>query len=388
MAELTQPESIENERALLLRFCTRYTGDPHAAEDLAQQALLQAWEHEQQLRDPQARRGWLLGIARNQCLMWARKRNRELERHVDLDPAGTLRAQDRLTGGLDLELEFERDELARLVERALQALPPDVRSVLVRRYVQQQPQAEVAAQLRVSEGAVEARLQRGKRALRRVLTGELGHEAATYGLIAHADAGWEETRVWCPGCGRCRLQGWLRPREGKLYMRCLGCSHSDAHFIHAKFGSGLGDVRTYRPALGRVLDVVHDLFRLRGGDGAGPCPQCGKLLPLRRGEPPWVEPRFADAESIYLWCETCGVGDSETWHSLTWSLPQARAFWREHPRMHFLPPREIEAAGSVAVVTGFESVTDGARIDVVTLRDTLKVVSIDGRVPGEYRTNG
>ncbi len=93
--------------------------------------------------------------------------------------------------------------------------------------------------------------------------------------------------------------------------------------------------------------------------------------------------RFANPESIYLWHPQCGGYDSETWHSLTWSLPQARAFWRENPRMRFLPEREIEFAGSSTVVTGFESVTGSARLEVVSLRDTLEVMSIYGGAPVE-----
>ena len=89
-----------------------------------------------------------------------------------------------------------------------------------------------------------------------------------------------------------------------------------------------------------------------------------------------------------LWCAACGVGDTETWHSLTWSLPEARAFWREYPRMRFLPAREVEFAGSPAVVTGFESLTAAARLEVVALRDTLEVVRINGAAYAELREDG
>ncbi|CAA9214592.1 MAG: hypothetical protein AVDCRST_MAG26-262 [uncultured Chloroflexia bacterium] len=386
--QFAETDGMAIERAALVRFCTRYTGDPHAAEDLAQQTLLQAWRHEQRLRDPQARRGWLLTIARNECLMWARSRGRETARWVELAWENEAEAQPQLAADVDLELELERDDLARLLERALALLPPHIRDVLVWRYVEETPQAEVAARLGLTEGAVEARLHRGKLALRRVLTSDLGDEAAAHGLIAPSEAGWEETRVWCPGCGQRRLEGWLRPCEGKLYMRCTACARSDAHFIHSTMGDGLRDVKSYRPAVSRVLVAIHDMFRLRGGDGAGPCPRCGKLVPLQRGKPPWVPPRFTDPESIYVWCAACGTGDSETWHSLTWSLPEVRAFWRANPRMRFLPPRAVEYAGSAAVVTGFESLIAAARVEVVTLRDTLRVVEIDGAVQAESRRDG
>lgn len=65
MTHLSIADVVSTEREVLVRYCARYTGESDVAEDLAQQTLLQAWRHEQQLRDPQARRGWLLGIARN-----------------------------------------------------------------------------------------------------------------------------------------------------------------------------------------------------------------------------------------------------------------------------------------------------------------------------------
>jgi RNA polymerase sigma-70 factor (ECF subfamily) len=389
MTQPTETDVIEFERAALVRFCAWYTRDPHAAEDLAQQTLLQAWRHGQQLRDSHARRGWLLSIARTQCLMWARSRSRELARRVELEWTEAIEAHPpQLADDADLELKLERDDLARLLQRAMLLLPPDIREVLVQRYMEETPQAEVAARLGLTEGAVEAWLHRGKLALRHVLISELGDEAAAHGLIAPANVGWEETRVWCPGCGQRRLEGRLNSGEGKLYMRCPGCSRSDAHFIHSTLGDGLRNMKSYRPAVSRVLQCIHDMFRLRGGGGAGPCPQCGKLVPLQWGLPPWIAERFADPNSIYLWCAACGVGDTETWHSLTWSLPEARAFWRKNPRMRFLPAREVEFAGSPAVVTGFESLTAAARLDVVALRDTLEVVRINGAAYAEFREDG
>ncbi len=304
-----------------------------------------------------------------------------MSRFTGLERTEARETQDQLADDFDLELELERDDLSRLLDRAMALLSPEIREVLVRRYVEESPQAEVAARLGLSEGAVEARLHRGRLALRRVLSTKMADEAAGYGLISPRDAGWEETRIWCPSCGRRRLEGWLRPAEGKLYMRCPGCSRSEAHLIHSNLGAGLSHVNNYRPAVSRVLRAIHDLFRLRGGDGTAPCPKCGQRLPLQRGAPPWLRPSLADPDSIYVWHPGCGGYDSETWHSLTSNLPEACAFWRENPRMRFLPEREIDFAGSPAVVTGFESITGSARFEAVTLQDTLEVVRLNTSVP-------
>jgi RNA polymerase sigma-70 factor (ECF subfamily) len=367
------------EREALVRYCARWTGDPSAAEDLAQQALLAAWRHERQLREPGARRAWLLSIARRECLSWAR--DRERRRLVNLESLEGWESDGRLADDFDVETELERDDLARLLDRALALLPAETRRVLVERYIEASPQAEIAARLGLSEGAVEARLHRGKLALRKALTTRLSEEALAHGLIRPSDAGWEETRLWCPGCGRRRLEGRLRPAEGKLDMRCPDCSRAGAHFIHSRLGDGLKDLRSYRPAMGRVLGVIHRMFRAGAEDGTARCPACGGRIRIERGAPPWVPHRFANPESIYLWHPGCGGHDSETWHSLTWSLPEGRRFWKQHPRVRFLPAREVEFEGRAAVVTAFESVTGAARLEVVALRDTLQVVRVTG-APG------
>ncbi|CAA9256374.1 MAG: hypothetical protein AVDCRST_MAG93-1994, partial [uncultured Chloroflexia bacterium] len=360
MTHMIHHDAILGERESLLRFCARYTGDPDAAEDITQLTLLNAWRHEQQLKDPQARRAWLLSIARHQCLMWGRTNSRERSRFVVLDTEGD-NTSVRLADDFDLEVELERSDLARLLDRAMGLLEPDVRAMLVLRYVEESSQAEMAERLGLTEGAVEARLHRGKLALKRVLATNLGEEAAAYGLIAPSEVGWEGTRIWCPSCSQQQLLAWFRPEEGQLYMRCPACSGPDAHFIHADHGDGFKNIRSVKPGVTRVLKSIHNLFRVLARDGAAPCPGCGQWLPILRGAPPWVPADRAISDSIYVWHPDCGGYDAESWHSLTWSLPEVRAFWGEHPRMRFIPERFVEAAGSPAVVTGFEDLAGSAR---------------------------
>jgi Sigma-70, region 4 len=129
---------------------------------------------------------------------------------------------ERLADDFDLEMELERDDLARLLDRALALLPAETREILIQKYIEESPQADVARRLGLTEGAVEARLQRGKLALRRVLTTDLRDEAVAYGLIASSDAGWQETRIWCADCGERRLLGRFG-EAGDLHLDCPSC---------------------------------------------------------------------------------------------------------------------------------------------------------------------
>ncbi|HWE62369.1 MAG TPA: RNA polymerase sigma factor, partial [Chloroflexota bacterium] len=280
---------------------------------------------------------------------------------------------------VDLDTLLEQGELSEILSHALALLPPDTREVLIQRYTRDSSHAEVAVRLGMSQDAVKKRVERGKSALRHVLSADLRSDALAYGLITVQEDAWQETRIWCPGCGRHKLSGQFRPHAGELKLRCSGCSPSPyAHYLDAHWGDGLRDLQTYKPALSRVLGGIHEMYRVRPVEGAVRCPQCGDQVPIRRGIPPWPPFEGHYLECIYRWCPRCDVWDVETWHALTWSLPAARRFWQEHPRMRFLPEREIEVAGSPAVVTSFESLTDSARLDVVSLRDSLQVVRIAG----------
>lgn len=383
--------ALAAERGRLVRLCAHLTGDRDAAEDLAQETLLKAWQHAQQLIDAERRARWLSAIARNECRRWRQRRTTG----NDPDLAGPCRSPagaasplpadlDDLPDNFDVERELERDELTLLLDRAMALLPAATRTVLVQRFVDAAPQVEIARRLGTTEGAVEARVQRGKLTLRRLLATTFAADAAAHGLVAPG-GGLQRTRLWCPGCGQHHLEGRLAADVGELFLRCPACTRIGTHAINSRMGDGLQGLGAYRPAVKRVLRSIHDLFQVLPDAGAVRCLGCGSRLPIRVGVPPVGALPFGAYPSpnptndgVYVRCAHCGFADNETWYSLAWSLPEVRHFWQQHPRMRFLPAREIAVAGRRAMHTGVESVTRAAKVDIVLLRDTGKALYIDG----------
>jgi len=242
-------DTTTEERVALVRLCARLTGNSVAAEDLAQETLLIAWQKNHTLRNQDARTAWRAGIARNLCRRWLRTHGREYAKRVcSSDSPNTAAAQiDTLTqlpAGDDLAFDLERDELATLLDRALALLPPTMRDVLVARYIAESPHFEIAARLGISEQAVSMRLARGKLHLRRVLTTTLRHEAAAYGLVPPlARDGWQETRIWCPLCGQDRLlvhrsSSTVQISKHAVPLLCTGNSSTYAAFyLHRTTGT-------------------------------------------------------------------------------------------------------------------------------------------------------
>jgi RNA polymerase sigma-70 factor (ECF subfamily) len=390
-----EAEVAARERAQLVRLCGRLTGDVDAAEDLAQETLYEAWRNAHKLRDASGRPAWLAAIARNICLRWARSRGREVARRAL--PRQLARPDDAAVPdhGLDpalgdvpdefnLEVELERGELVALLDRAMALLPPDTRRILLERYVQETPQAETALRLGLSEGAVAMKLQRGKLALRRLLTTEFLREAVAHGLVDGPSEQWQETRLWCSLCGRRRLVGYLSPDRDEFWLRCPGC---DNHHWTAAPRAGLTwhDLKGFRPILARQMTWLDLHYRRALSTRVFPCPGCGRTLR------PWLHQRSGDDPydvAFQARCGACGAS-SEASHSwLALCLPEGRRFYREHQRIRYAGHRHVHVgpSGGPALITSFESLTSRARLDVISAWDSFEVLDVFGG-PTEQRAS-
>ena len=382
------------ERARLVRLCARLTGDFDAAEDLAQDALLIGHRRVDHLLTlgPDARWPWLAATARNLCLHWRRDRGREW-RHTahpsrlsgSIDAAGsggsgaasTDTADDLLEtipDNVDLAVELERAELATLLDRAMSLLPPDTRRVLIEHYVEDSPQAQTAVRLGLSDGSVAMRLQRGRLALRRILTTELREDAIAFGLVDPERVEFHATQIWCPLCGTRRLWGRFGP-DGYLHVVCRGCfGRREYCIIEGRFGALLDGTRSFGLAYTRVQKDFHQEFRHGIGGRLVRCPRCGTGAPLE------VSPaRGAAFREVRRACPHCGpVSGPGSVAGLTSCSPEGRAFRHTHRRIRTLPEREVTYGARPALLSTLESVTSGACLEVVFARDTLEPLAVSG----------
>lgn len=377
---MQMPVISAEERARLVRLCARLSGSVEAAEDLAQETLLEAWRHADRLREPEALTPWLSGIARNVCRRWRRERGRDASRTVLAGggAGGGIELEDLPADEIDLAFELERAELTALLDRALTLLPEETRRVLVARYVEESSYAEIAERLGMSEGAVAVRLHRGRLSLRRVLAHELANEAAWHGIVIPDDARWTETRIWCRYCGRRRLHGQFDRERGYLLLRCPDCcgNDPDAAVAEVYAPAHLRGIKGFKAAYRRGMDLTHRLSRPTLAQGWAPCEVCSHPAPLRFSLFDDLRPVLRGLHGITVICDACDNSHSTCLGTLALSLPESLDFWRRHERLRTLPEREIEHEGRTAIVTSFQAVTDPARLDVVSARDTFEVLGI------------
>ncbi len=137
-------------------------GEHDAAEDVVQEAWMRAAERWTEFRGQSARRTWLCGFVVR--VAW------ELQRRAAASPApqtdGAALTDGAAFGDERLRGVFERVDL----ERAIAALPPGFRAVLLLHDVEGYTHDEIAATLGIVAGTSKSQLARARQALRRALT--------------------------------------------------------------------------------------------------------------------------------------------------------------------------------------------------------------------------
>lgn len=143
------------------RYAARMTGSRDAAEDAVQDALVRAFDHLADCRDPDKFAGWLFLILRNRCFAERRRRTREGR---PLEPADEAFAgSDRPDGNL------EQAERMRALDQALGDLTPEQREVFVLKHVEGLAYEEIAQLTGATVASLKMRMHRAYDRLRELL---------------------------------------------------------------------------------------------------------------------------------------------------------------------------------------------------------------------------
>jgi RNA polymerase sigma-70 factor (ECF subfamily) len=141
--------------------------DESEAEDVMQQAYVNAYSHLRQFDGRSKFSTWLTRIVIHEALARIRRRGRYT--NMNHDRPFTAQAAAPMTSTPDPERQAFACELGVLIESAIDRLPDRAREVFVLRQVEGMSTEEVAATLDVSEAVIKTRLSRARVTVRRDL---------------------------------------------------------------------------------------------------------------------------------------------------------------------------------------------------------------------------
>lgn len=160
-AELTR--MMQQYGGELAGLCTAMLRDSHLAQDVVQDTFLQAYRKMDAFRHECSERTWLTRIAINNCRNHLR--------------SSWFRLVDRSTTPDMLpEVSSRASEKDQFIFSAVQSLPAKYREVIILRYYQDLPLADMADALGITPSGVSHRLARAKQLLKVKMEGWDSHE--------------------------------------------------------------------------------------------------------------------------------------------------------------------------------------------------------------------
>ena len=166
---------VENYKQLVFRTCMGFVHDKDDADDLTQEVFIQTYQSLSKFKKESSFSTWLYRIAVNASLNKIRKEQRtSLFQRLESMFMGEVK-NDPLFSASDLENPeniFIRQEHSQWIQKALDSLPENQRTAIILSKYDDLPQKEIAEIMNITEGAVEALLQRAKKNLREKLSGD------------------------------------------------------------------------------------------------------------------------------------------------------------------------------------------------------------------------
>ena len=149
------------------RLAKAITGHPGDAEDVTQEAFLQAWRNLPKLRSSDRFDAWFGRILVNEARMALRRRGHVMTVSVD---AIDVR-DDETVGYVPSALDPSIDAIAQgdALQRAIDRLTVDQRTILALHHLEERPVAEIADVFGIPVGTAKWRLHEARAALQRAM---------------------------------------------------------------------------------------------------------------------------------------------------------------------------------------------------------------------------
>ena len=165
---------VREHEGMLQAYLMGLVRDPGLAEEIAQEAFIQAYRKFDTLKRKEAFAAWLRIIARNTAFAALKRRGRE----IPTDPE-VLQGMEEVFSVLDSrELGEDWEQRVAVVKSCFEALPETLHAVCKLHYFEDRLARDIAGLLRISLAAVLKRLERARHAIRQCVEKNLKLEGA------------------------------------------------------------------------------------------------------------------------------------------------------------------------------------------------------------------
>jgi len=160
------------------RLLSRWVRDPAEVEDVTQEAFIKAYRALPSFRGDSAFYTWLYRIAINTAKNYivALGRRAPTSTSFDNEEAEGFEDADQLRDNATPESELEGKEIAAVVNKAMDALPEDLRTAITLREIEGLSYDEIASVMNCPIGTVRSRIFRAREAIATELRPLLGTE--------------------------------------------------------------------------------------------------------------------------------------------------------------------------------------------------------------------
>jgi RNA polymerase sigma-70 factor (ECF subfamily) len=168
-------EIVQRYHRRIYNICYRFAGSSDDAQDLTQEVFIKMYRT---LSSYDAERGafmtWVTTVTRNLLVDHFRKTKQDrITDSLDVAPTeheDAMPLSERIPDqGAPPDSRVQSRETGEMVHRALQKLSPELREAVVLRDLQDMDYREIATVLKVPEGTVKSRINRGRAELARLL---------------------------------------------------------------------------------------------------------------------------------------------------------------------------------------------------------------------------
>ena len=169
-------EIVQRFNRRIFNICYRFTGSQDDAQDLAQEVFIKIYRTLNSYDvDKGAFMTWVATLTRNLLVDHFRKRKQDrltdsMDEPISAEEDGLSIAAQIEDAGPSPDARLRTREAQEMVQKGLQKLSPELREAVILRDLQDMDYREIALALKVPEGTVKSRINRGRTELARLLS--------------------------------------------------------------------------------------------------------------------------------------------------------------------------------------------------------------------------